>query len=154
GGPAPGADGPTSSDAPFPEQDFWSEPGAPSHADATLPPSAGAARQPAFSDGQPPAADPEGFAPPAAPPTADAPPNTAGRSSTAPGRTSAAPQSVVAGDTGVAALLRSAGIDPADVDDATMASLGEVLQVVVAGLMDVLRARTAIKNQFRVPMTT
>src|SRR5690606_21014469 len=55
-----------------------------------------------------------------------------------------------AGGDSLAALLRQAGIDPADVDAATLASVGDVLHVVVEGLMDVLRARTAIKNQFRV----
>jgi type VI secretion system protein ImpI/type VI secretion system protein len=52
------------------------------------------------------------------------------------------------------ALLRAAGIDPATVDEGTLASLGEILRVVVEGVMDVLRARGAIKNQFRVPTTT
>jgi type VI secretion system FHA domain protein len=35
-----------------------------------------------------------------------------------------------------------------------MASLGEVLRVVVEGLMGALKARAEIKNQFRVAMTT
>lgn len=57
-------------------------------------------------------------------------------------------------DDSVAALLRSAGIDPATVDQQTLASLGEALRVVVEGLIDVLKARSAIKNEFRVPVTT
>ena len=65
-------------------------------------------------------------------------------------RANAAP----AGGADVGALLRAAGIDPASVDEATLASLGEILRIAVDGLMDVLRARTAIKNQFRVQMTT
>ncbi len=52
------------------------------------------------------------------------------------------------------ALLHAAGIDPETVDAATLASLGEILRVVVDGLMEVLRARAEIKNQFRVAMTT
>lgn len=51
------------------------------------------------------------------------------------------------------ALFRAAGIDPAAVDERTLAALGEILHVVVEGLIDVLRARAEIKNQFRVPMT-
>jgi type VI secretion system FHA domain protein len=52
------------------------------------------------------------------------------------------------------ALLGAAGIDPASVSAETLASLGGILRVVVEGLMDVLRARAEIKNQFRVAMTT
>lgn len=51
-------------------------------------------------------------------------------------------------------LLRAAGIDPSTIDERTLTSLGEILRVVVEGLIDVLKARTAIKTQFRVPMTT
>ncbi len=54
----------------------------------------------------------------------------------------------------VSGLLRAAGIDPAAADPALVASLGEVLRVVVEGLMGVLKARAEIKNQFRVAMTT
>jgi type VI secretion system protein len=57
-------------------------------------------------------------------------------------------------DQSVAELLRSAGIDPSSVDPSTLASLGQVLRVVIEGLMDVLKARAAIKNEFRVPVTT
>lgn len=52
------------------------------------------------------------------------------------------------------ALLRAAGIDPANADEETLASLGEILRVVVEGVMEVLHSRAAIKNQFRVPTTT
>jgi len=56
--------------------------------------------------------------------------------------------------TSVDALFRAAGIDPAAIDDAALESLGEILRVVIEGVMDVLRARAEIKNQFRVAMTT
>ena len=64
------------------------------------------------------------------------------------------PLSRVAAGIDVATLLAAAGLDPAKVDSATVARLGEVLRVVVEGLMDTLKARAAIKNQFRVAMTT
>jgi type VI secretion system FHA domain protein len=54
----------------------------------------------------------------------------------------------------LATLLRAAGLDPATVDPAQVAALGQVLRVVVEGLMGALKARTEIKNQFRVAMTT
>jgi type VI secretion system FHA domain protein len=54
----------------------------------------------------------------------------------------------------LAGLLAAAGLDPAKLDPATVASLGEVLRVVVEGLMGTLKARAEIKNQFRVAMTT
>lgn len=56
--------------------------------------------------------------------------------------------------TDLEALFRAAGIEPTAVDERVLASLGEILHVVVEGLVDVLRARAEIKNQFRVPMTT
>jgi type VI secretion system FHA domain protein len=54
----------------------------------------------------------------------------------------------------LAGILRAAGVDPATLDPAAIASLGEVLHVVVDGLMGALKARAEIKNQFRVAMTT
>jgi type VI secretion system FHA domain protein len=54
----------------------------------------------------------------------------------------------------VAALLAAAGVDASKVDAATLATLGEVLRVVVEGLMRTLKARAETKNQFRVAMTT
>jgi len=58
-------------------------------------------------------------------------------------------------DDGLVALLRGAGLD---VGGRGMApeverQLGEALRIVVQGTMDVLRARTEIKNQFRMPVT-
>jgi type VI secretion system FHA domain protein len=98
--------------------------------------------------------------PPFQPPFQPSPSHDAGASATLRGPGPAAshaartagPQAGAAG--GVGTLLEAAGIDPATVDERTLAALGEILHVVVDGLMDVLRARAAIKNQFRVPMTT
>jgi type VI secretion system FHA domain protein len=70
------------------------------------------------------------------------------------GGVSAAHSGPSTGGSDVAGLLRAAGVDPSTVDAATLASLGEVLRVVVEGLMGALKARAEIKNQFRVAMTT
>ncbi len=53
----------------------------------------------------------------------------------------------------VAALLRSAGVDPAAVPPETAASLGLILRSVVQGVIEVLQARAEVKNQFRLPLT-
>jgi type VI secretion system FHA domain protein len=76
---------------------------------------------------------PAAAAPPAAP-VASAPP--------------AAP-----GGLDVAALLKSAGVDPATLPPDTAASLGLILRSVVQGVIDVLRARAEIKEQFRLSQT-
>jgi type VI secretion system FHA domain protein len=52
------------------------------------------------------------------------------------------------------ALLRGAGVADGNVSPAVMAQFGEVLRVVVEGLMEVLRARGEIKSEFRVQQTT
>jgi type VI secretion system FHA domain protein len=49
--------------------------------------------------------------------------------------------------------LAAAGIGSATVDRAALASIGEVLRVVVEGLRDVLQARKDIKREFRAAMT-
>lgn len=51
------------------------------------------------------------------------------------------------------ALLRAAGVDPATIPPETAASLGLILRSVVQGVIEVLQARTEIKNQFRMPLT-
>jgi type VI secretion system FHA domain protein len=104
-----------------------------------------------------PAAEPARPASPAGPDLSPSASHDASASSTVRGLGAAANRATgtagsQAGDVG--RLLEAAGIDPATVDERTMAALGEILKVVVDGLMDVLRARAAIKNQFRVPMTT
>ncbi len=59
--------------------------------------------------------------------------------------------------TGIAALLETAGLDQATAraldNPATSQALGLVLRLVIKELMEVLRARAEVKNQFRVSMT-
>ena len=50
-------------------------------------------------------------------------------------------------------LLRSAGVDPASLPADTAGSLGLILRSVVQGVIDVLRARSEIKEQFRLSHT-
>lgn len=59
---------------------------------------------------------------------------------------------------GLASILMAAGLDPASAHAAAAAPelpavLGALLGVVVQGMLDVLKARSEIKSQFRVPMT-
>jgi len=76
--------------------------------------------------------------PPAAAPAAPAPP------------TGSAMQPVVA-------MLMAAGLDQANAQAAVtpqnLSALGQILGVTTQGLIDVLTARSAVKSQFRVPMT-
>jgi type VI secretion system FHA domain protein len=53
-----------------------------------------------------------------------------------------------------AAMLAGAGIDSARVTPELAQQFGQILRVVVAGVMDVLRARERIKDEFRMRMTT
>jgi type VI secretion system FHA domain protein len=57
-------------------------------------------------------------------------------------------------DLDFAALLAAAGIDSAYVTPELAQQFGQILRVVVAGVMDVLRARERIKDEFRMRMTT
>ena len=54
---------------------------------------------------------------------------------------------------GLADLLRGAGLADRDISPEVMQELGQVLRIVVQGVMDVLHARTEIKSQFRLPLT-
>jgi type VI secretion system protein ImpI len=51
------------------------------------------------------------------------------------------------------AFLRAAGVDPATVPADTAAVLGHIMRTVVQGLIEVLRARSEIKTEFRMPVT-
>jgi type VI secretion system FHA domain protein len=53
-----------------------------------------------------------------------------------------------------AQMLSAAGIDAAQIRPEVSEQFGEILRVVVAGLMDVLRARDKIKDEFRLRVTT
>ena len=50
-------------------------------------------------------------------------------------------------------LLEGAGLDPDDVTPDLARNLGEILRVVVAGVMEVLRARHSVKDEFRMRIT-
>ena len=52
-----------------------------------------------------------------------------------------------------AALLHSAGIDPATVPAETIASFGLILRSMVQGLIEVLRARAEVKDELRMSLT-
>lgn len=51
------------------------------------------------------------------------------------------------------AFLRAAGVDPSAVPSDTSAVLGNIMRSVVQGLVEVLRARSEIKTEFRMPVT-
>jgi type VI secretion system FHA domain protein len=53
-----------------------------------------------------------------------------------------------------ATMLAAAGIESARVTPELAQQFGQILRVVVAGVMDVLRARERIKDEFRMRMTT
>jgi type VI secretion system FHA domain protein len=89
---------------------------------------------------------------PAVPPSA-APSLAAGRSVSPPEAERRAP-SVGGGDLDFAAMLEAAGIDPARMTPELSRQFGMILRVVVEGLMEVLRARDKIKDEFRMRMTT
>jgi type VI secretion system FHA domain protein len=114
----------------------------------------------------PPAAPPS-FAPPfkpsfepsfepAPPKAAPAPPPNA---APAPPPEAAAPAAredapVTASQTSdLASVLAGAGLDRADVTPQLATSFGQILRVVVSGVMDVLRSRQQIKDEFRMRMT-
>lgn len=50
-------------------------------------------------------------------------------------------------------LLKALGLDPAQVDPAVQQQLAAVMRIAVQGLMDVLKGRAEVKNNFRMPMT-
>lgn len=56
-------------------------------------------------------------------------------------------------DSNLATMLAGAGLDGVAVTPELARSFGEILRVVVSGVMDVLRARQQIKDEFRMRMT-
>ena len=54
---------------------------------------------------------------------------------------------------GPAAILEGAGLERSDVTPALARSFGRILRVVVSGVMDVLRSRQQIKDEFRMRVT-
>ena len=81
---------------------------------------------------------------PRAPMPAPIPPPAAAPMHMAPGVT----------DERITALFKGLGVDPDRVSPETFAELGEILRIVVQGMIEVLQSRTEVKNNFRVPMTT
>jgi predicted component of type VI protein secretion system len=52
-----------------------------------------------------------------------------------------------------ATVLAGAGLDPANISDEIARDFGAILRVVVSGVMDVMRSRQQIKDEFRMRMT-
>ena len=77
-------------------------------------------------------------------------PKPAARAPATPARPTAAPGSSQFDWDG---FLRAAGVDPARVPPETSAVLGHILRSVVQGLIEVLRARSEIKTEFRMAVT-
>ena len=50
-------------------------------------------------------------------------------------------------------MLAGAGLDPANVTPELARTFGQILRVVVSGVMDVMRSRQQIKDEFRMRMT-
>jgi type VI secretion system FHA domain protein len=118
--------------------------------------------RPAAVSGAPLAAPlPQRPQPPASPPPAAARPLRATVAAPAPpgarptGAAPGAPAAVGPSQTGfdIDSLLKAAGVDPASLPPDTASSLGLILRSVVQGMIDVLRARSEIKEQFRLSHT-
>ena len=83
-----------------------------------------------------------------APPPAYVPPPVAPSASASP------PAFAGPGSVDFASLLRGAGVPAEAVSPEVMNEFGQVLRSVIEGLMEVLRARSEIRNEFRLPQTT
>jgi type VI secretion system FHA domain protein len=100
------------------------------------------------------------FAPPPevrARPAAGVPTPQPSRPGPAPARPSnSAPSPAPAGGnlSGLEAMLAGAGLGGASVTPELAHAFGEILRVVVSGVMDVMQARQRIKNEFRMRMTS
>jgi type VI secretion system protein ImpI len=66
----------------------------------------------------------------------------------------APPPRVTSGDGALADVLSGAGLTNVPVTPELARNFGEILRVVVAGVMDVLQARQRIKDEFRIRVTT
>jgi type VI secretion system protein ImpI len=98
----------------------------------------------------PPHAAPPAPPPPAQPRSAAPTPQATPRPAGQPARAAGAPQPQ---GNGWVAFLNAAGVDPARVPPETAAALGNIMRSVVQGLIEVLRARSEIKTEFRMPVT-
>jgi type VI secretion system FHA domain protein len=63
------------------------------------------------------------------------------------------PRAGAAQGTDLAAVLTGAGLNPADVTPELAQAFGQIIRVVVSGVMDVLQSRREIKDEFRMRMT-
>ena len=115
---------------------------------ARQPPPAPAPAAPAPRTEHIPRSPPPAVEPPRAPPAYESP--RAAQPSRVPANPSALSAAV---GVELADLLRGAGLSEQDLSPEMMQDLGKVLRVVVEGVMDVLRARSEIKSQFRLPLT-
>jgi type VI secretion system FHA domain protein len=125
-------------------------------------PAAAPAPAPAPARAPPERRDPDdAFAPVSAPPRVQPAPPAPALSATLPSATPraptpGAPPRTTPGvtDERITALFQGLGVDPDRVSPETFAELGEILRIVVQGMIEVLQSRTEVKNNFRVPMTT
>ena len=93
------------------------------------------------------------LAPPAPAPAARPMPAPAAAAMPAPSMPTAPSAYAAAPAPAVAQLLASLGLQPQQVPPDTLAQLGQILRVVVQGLMEVLQARKQVKDNFRMAMT-
>jgi len=100
-----------------------------------------AAELPTIPEPAGPAVSPARPTPQAAPPAPSAPP----RDGSAPRETGSTEE--------LAKLLAGAGVPSAAITEELARSLGEILRIVVSGLMDVLQSRQRIKEEFRMDPT-
>lgn len=131
----------------------------------TVPSPRGLGRAAGLPGATPAAPTPQRPVPPPPPnPAAVRPPRVAGAAVAAPapppparppGPAAGAPAQRGPSPTGldIDALLASAGVDAANLSPDTASSLGLILRSVVQGVIDVLRARSEIKEQFRLSHT-
>ncbi len=92
--------------------------------------------------------------PPAPAPIAAQPPPRASQPAPMPASRPAAPNiPAAAGAFDVDSFLRGAGIDPSQVPPEVAGVMGQIMKLVVQGTIDVLRARSEIKSEFRLPVT-
>lgn len=116
------------------------------------------APQPYLQPQSPPSVrQPAGARPPAAPAASGAASVAVQRQPAAPGRSTNSGSSS-GGASGSAVFdwdgfLRAANVDPSRVPPETAAILGNIMRSVVQGLIEVLRARSEIKTEFRMPVT-
>jgi type VI secretion system protein len=112
---------------------------------------------PRRDSGEPESMPPPALRPPPAPPLsspASTLPPPASRVPPAPPPAPAFRSAPGTPDDRITALFGGLGVDPERVSPETFAELGEILRIVVQGMIEVLQSRTEVKNNFRVPMTT